>query len=218
MCRTHEIPVFCHPSHEKVLSQKMRGMEKLATSNLLQHFSADPFVVGDLLVKPVEVSHDDEASTFGFVLSTIRSGQAFKACLITDLGYASDELAEDLADSNLLAIEHNHDLELLWQSARPNALKSRIRSRRGHLSNHQAAQLLLRVMEASKQGMPQHVVLMHMSQECNEASLALSEIKETLRDTMVQPRCHVASQHFPISVILSMKEPDSDLEAQIASV
>jgi len=209
LCRKTKVPVFCHSSHEETLFRKSRNIETLKREGLLIHFDPGPFHVGDLLVKPLEVSHDDVGNTFGFVLTTCNVDRSVKASMVTDLGFAPNALAGELANSDILAIEHNHDPELLWQSRRPGVLKKRIRSHQGHLSNLQAAQLLMKTMKMSIQTFPKHVFLMHMSQECNETELALTEIEETLREIPCHPAYHVTSQDVPISVVLSEEDPES---------
>ncbi len=86
--------------------------------------------------------------------------------IATDLGSVTSDLIDLLHRVSLLAIESNYCPKLQEASARPAFLKRRIMGGAGHLSNQQAA-------NASELIEPRdHVVLMHLSRDCNTPQLA----------------------------------------------
>lgn len=84
----------------------------------------------------------------------------------TDVGRPTDELASHLAGVDVLAVESNYCPKMEAESDRPEFLKRRIMGGSGHLSNRQCGELTRRI--APKR----HVVLLHLSRECNTPELA----------------------------------------------
>ena len=60
----------------------------------------------------------------------------------TDLGYIPPNVKAQLKGVDLLLLESNHDLEMLRDGPYPWAVKQRVLSRVGHLSNEAAAEFL----------------------------------------------------------------------------
>lgn len=216
LCHAHDIPLWCHPTHEEIMVQKHAGMRKLKGSDLVQHFGDSSWSVGDLRVQPLELPHDDPARTYGFVITTPCEGGNFKAGFVNDLGHVSEDLVRQLFNCDLLAIEHNHDPDLLWNSPRPYALKKRIRGPQGHLSNDQANQLLGSILEGSTQRLPSHVFLTHMSQECNTAELAVASAQSALDKAACEARLHVAFQDRPTEMVRMNIQSESGPDQQLS--
>jgi phosphoribosyl 1,2-cyclic phosphodiesterase len=84
----------------------------------------------------------------------------------TDLGRVTDALVEHLLGVDVLAIESNYCPRLQAASDRPEFLKRRITGGAGHLSNEQCA-VATRMI-----GPRGHVVLLHLSAQCNEPGIA----------------------------------------------
>jgi hypothetical protein len=89
----------------------------------------------------------------------------------TDLGHVTgaliDHFRPDGAGVDVLAIESNYCPRMQAASARPEFLKQRITGGRGHLSNDEAAAAARKIQPR------EHVVLLHLSRECNdEATVA----------------------------------------------
>ena len=62
---------------------------------------------------------------------------------VTDLGYVPDSVRYHLRDTDFLLLESNHDVEMLKVGPYPWAVKQRVMSRRGHLSNDLASDFIL---------------------------------------------------------------------------
>ena len=71
-------------------------------------------------------------------------------------------------------IETNHDEALLQNDTkRPWSVKQRILSRHGHLSNQAAAKLVAEIATENLR----HILLAHLSEDCNSPSLASEAIR-----------------------------------------
>ncbi len=75
------------------------------------------------------------------VVYVIRN-RGVKISVVSDLGIMNDELLDEMKNSNIMAIEANHDPEMLKNGPYTEALKRRIRSDHGHLSNEQSAEAI----------------------------------------------------------------------------
>lgn len=131
-----------------------------------------PFRVGDLEIDSFPVPHD-AAEPVGFVIQW-QGRRVVAAC---DLGEVTDVLIERARGAELLLLEANYDVRLLAVSPYPWFLKNRILSTQGHLSNDHAARA---VVAAARDGRPQTVYLVHLSEMNNLPSLA----RDTVRDAL----------------------------------
>ena len=61
---------------------------------------------------------------------------------LTDVGFITEEIKNNVAGADTLVLEANHDEEMLKKGIYPYALKQRILGTRGHLSNKAAGWLL----------------------------------------------------------------------------
>jgi phosphoribosyl 1,2-cyclic phosphodiesterase len=160
------------------------------------HFQAgQPFEIGDISVSPFTVPHD-AADPVGFVFRSegVRIGYA------TDLGYIPPNVKAQLKGLDLLLLESNHDLEMLKDGPYPWAVKQRVLSRVGHLSNETASGFL----ENDYDGQAAHIILAHLSESNNDPTLARIAAERALlgRPSLLANRLLLASQHQPLSSIL----------------
>ena len=123
----------------------------------------DMFPLCGFTLCPFPISHDAN-DPVGFV---VYSGNA-KVGIATDFGYVSQVVEYQLQGCSTLVVESNHDLNMLAASSRPWSLKQRIMSRYGHLCNKDTGELLERIIRPNTQ----HVILAHLSEECNSRQLA----------------------------------------------
>src|SRR5262249_12530302 len=107
-----------------------------------------------------------------------------------DIGHVSAPIRSACADADILVIESNHDEHLLRTGPYAPWLQARIASNVGHLSNRAAARF------AADQVSPalHHVVLAHLSANCNTPKVALRTASAELRRTRFRGRLTVASQ------------------------
>jgi phosphoribosyl 1,2-cyclic phosphodiesterase len=161
----------------------------------LEYFAAgEPFEIGDVAISPFTVPHD-AADPCGFVFRAegVRMGFA------TDLGYVPPNVRAQLQGLDLLLLESNHDLEMLRDGPYPWAVKQRVLSRVGHLSNEAAAEFL----EGGYDGQAAYVILAHLSESNNLPELAQVTAERALlcRASLLANKLLLASQHEPLSSI-----------------
>lgn len=126
---------------------------------------------GEVAVRTLPTPHD-AADGVGFV---VQAGGA-RLGVLTDLGHVFDSLAQAVATLDGVILESNYDEEMLEHGAYPYFLKQRIRGPHGHLSNAEAARLLL---EQGRRRL-RWAYLAHLSQENNTPELALSAHRHAL--------------------------------------
>jgi phosphoribosyl 1,2-cyclic phosphodiesterase len=161
----------------------------------VEYFEAgQPFEIGDIAVSPFTIPHD-AADPVGFVFSAegVRIGFA------TDLGYISPNVRAQLQGVDLLLLESNHDLEMLRDGPYPWAVKQRVLSRVGHLSNEAAAAFL----EDDYDGQAAYVILAHLSESNNLPELARVTAERALNGhpSLLANRLLLAEQQAPLSSI-----------------
>lgn len=181
------IPIFCHlgvVEHVKGRAPEVdvRGFD------CAERFEP----VQGLRFHAVSCAHD-EAGSHGFVIDGFdtRIGYA------TDLGRVPDELHDAFCDLDVLCIESNYDRQMQLSSDRPWFLKQRVMGGKGHLSNEQAYQAVVQMLdrcEAHGKPLPRHIVLLHRSRECNCPELLRSQFS---RDARIARRLTLAEQLEP---------------------
>lgn len=132
---------------------------------------------GDIVVETFHTSHDAPGSR-GYIIK--EDGNSF--VYVTDTGYINHKLFDKLYNHSIYVFESNHDIELLMHGKYPSWLKRRISSDHGHLSNHQSAFYLSKLIGPKTK----EVVLAHLSQENNDPDLALETVRNGLRENNIE--------------------------------
>jgi phosphoribosyl 1,2-cyclic phosphodiesterase len=193
LCKERSIPIYANRLTAEALTADPEG-HALKKISWRLFSTGSPFEVGDLTVESFSVPHD-AYDPVGF---TVRQG-SLAVGLITDLGHATKLVIERLRTMDALVIESNHDMKLLQEdAARPWALKQRIMSRHGHLSNDAAATL---AGEVASDRLRQ-VFLAHLSRDCNRPELAQETVSQKLRQAgAAHVAVAVASQDTPTATL-----------------
>lgn len=134
-------------------------------------------------------SHDAVAS-FGFRVTCETDVLGY----LTDSGIVTGEAHEALSQVRMLALETNHDRDMLEKGPYPYMLKRRIAGDRGHLSNEQAAQELEKLLHPGLS----KIVGMHISQENNLVSHAQSALCRVLAQYDHPASVCIARQHSSV--------------------
>jgi phosphoribosyl 1,2-cyclic phosphodiesterase len=193
------IPLYCHPAHHAYLAANGEAFDQLQQNDLVRAYDdADWELTAAVRCQPLPLRHDGGV-TFGF---RFQSGDgtgspAWSMAYVADLGSWTVELAEALTDVNLLALEFNHDVEMEYASGRSPQLIARVLGAEGHLSNDQAAALLLDVLRRSAPGRLRHVVQLHLSRDCNHRTLAVEAAEAILDGLGADVQIHTAAQDQP---------------------
>ena len=163
---------------------------ELADADARTVAAGDGFAVGGLDLVAVPTSHD--AAEPIAVVATSRATGA-RAAVCYDLGAASDAVRAALRRVDVLVLESNHDEAMLWGGPYPPSVCNRIASRTGHLSNRAAAAL---GRDVAHRGL-RHVVLAHLSENCNSHVAAVRAMTDALARTAFRGRVDAAPQHAP---------------------
>ncbi|GAB6099600.1 MBL fold metallo-hydrolase [Halanaerocella petrolearia] len=149
------------------------GEEKLGKLNSRQKklVVREGFTIGKLQIKPFTISHDAQEPV-GYTVTY----QDNKVAIATDMGVVTDEVRAEINDANLVVLEANHDLEMLKIGPYPWSLKKRVMGQEGHLSNDDAADLVVDLAKSQAS----RIVLAHLSQDNNIPELAFLTIKNML--------------------------------------
>lgn len=140
----------------------------------------------DMQVTPFSVQHDG-VDPVAFTVST--HGKKIGIC--TDLGFVTNRVRHALRGCDILLLEANHQPEMVHSSPRPDIYKRRVLGRTGHLSNEEAARLLIDLSDH-----PLHrVYLAHLSSECNSPEVAIRIVSEQLQTQSIHLDILAASQH-----------------------
>ena len=162
-----KIPVYCNRLTADELRFKMDNR-----LDIRQFVTSERFEVGDVVAETFPVPHDAQ-DPVGFHLKTADGGVG----VLTDLGQATRLVLERVRGARALFLEANYDLNLLQgDTRRPWAIKQRIMSRHGHLSNSAAAE----AVETLANGTLRHVTLGHLSRDCNTPEIAREAVAAKL--------------------------------------
>ena len=189
ICKTTNLPIYANRLTAEVVVEEGDFDPKVPI--VWQLFTTGaPFVIGDFAVESFSVPHD-ALDPVGFTLQT----STHKIGFATDFGHATKLVKERLRNLDALVLESNHDEKLLQDDSRRSwALKQRIMSRQGHLSNTTAAEVIGEIISTRLQ----HIILVHLSRDCNRPELVQSVMKQKLHELgMPNVGTTIASQNQP---------------------
>ena len=171
----------------ETFGKRLRGVETIRVGQR--------FTIGDIDVHAFAIPHD-AADPVGFTFRT----NGTKFALVTDLGYMPELVKVHLRGADCLLLESNHDLDMLKVGPYPWAVKQRILSRTGHLSNHAVSEYL--ADPDGFDGKARYLVLAHLSQENNNPDLVRLSAEEALQRRPAESafcgELLVASQDVPL--------------------
>ena len=172
---------FGLPVHvtEKTLETARSHYRVGTIHDVRQYRTGEAIQLDGLVVETFPTPHDC-ADGVVFVLDD----GAHRLGILTDLGHLLDGLADIVASLDAVLLESNYDPGMLSRGFYPEWLKQRIRGPQGHISNHEAAQLL---QDAASPRL-QWACLIHLSEHNNSPQQAL------------ETHQHVLAKRFPIHV------------------
>lgn len=166
--KRYDLPIYASKGtlEALVLSNKVDTNAKLIEIQ-------DEIVLGDMLIKRLDTSHDAKESC-GYFITTADNR---RCSLVTDTGFLTQNALDYMKQSNAVVIESNHDINMLKNGPYPYVLKQRVMSMTGHLSNVDCAKVLPSLVENGVT----RLLLAHLSQENNTRTLALDTSIASLR-------------------------------------
>lgn len=178
LLRSLRCPVYA----TRLTADEVRGQDgRNAGADWKLFATGQKFALETFEITAFSVPHD-ASDPVGFV---IRSGTVSLGVL-TDLGHVNRSVVHHVTGVDCLFVEANYDEAMLQADAkRPFSIKQRIMSPHGHLSNRAAADLAVRAQTQSLR----HIILGHLSRDCNTAELAVNTVRATLTRREVQICC-----------------------------
>ncbi|MBQ3423939.1 MAG: MBL fold metallo-hydrolase [Clostridia bacterium] len=175
LSRKFDLPVY---ATEGTWQGMIRKIGQIADKNRIVIEGGQDFFLGSIDVTPFPTPHDAlESVGYTFQLN------GAKFAIATDLGCVRDSWMRHVKGSDAVLLESNYDPDMLSAGPYPYELKSRIRSKRGHLSNDDASGA---AVELVKSGTRQ-IVLGHLSKENNFPELALRCCELSLQLSGINP-------------------------------
>ena len=142
----------------------------------LRHFtSGEKLRFGRISVETIPTPHDAADG----VVFVVDDGK-HRLGILTDFGHVFDGLGDVVASLDAVLLESNYDPDMLANGPYPDFLKQRISGPAGHISNVEAAELLL--ASASKQ--MQWACLGHLSEKNNTPKLAMATSRKIVGDRL----------------------------------
>ncbi len=185
-CRKYGVPIYTSPKTWEAMKPMLGNL------NRLTHCPLNGVVdLGDVRIYPFSISHD-AVDPLGYRIETERRQVAF----CTDLGVMTSAVLGELQSAHVVYLEANYDDHLLQVGHYPWALKQRIRSAQGHLSNTDAAKAAKTLFEAGVS----HVVLSHLSAHNNYPELAALTVSRYIGAqgmAVTAQDLYVAERHAP---------------------
>ena len=170
LSRRYDLPVYA----DAACWTRMRPLLAGVAQKNVRVFEPDrDFYLKLLCVHPFATPHDS-ARAVGY---TFRC-EGKKISVMTDIGHVSPRMLDAVADSDLLLLEANHDVDMLKAGSYPYSLKMRILSAEGHLCNEDAGRAVCALCSRGVH----NVILGHLSKENNTPELALVTVRSVLED------------------------------------
>lgn len=184
----NNVRLFVHESRRPRIERYMADFGAVID---LATFDGVPFTpIADVSFTPIHLAHDEHGS-HGFFIE----GFNCKIGYATDLGRVPTKLIESFCGVDLIALESNYDPKMQANSGRPWFLQQRIMGGKGHLSNEQAYDAIRAILDRCAKRclqLPQHIVLLHRSRQCN----CPNKVRDLFEsDRRIAPRLVLAEQH-----------------------
>ncbi len=167
MARKYNIPVYA--TRDTIEAIKSYDRLGAVEEDIFHPIAPDvDWKIKDLTIHAFSTSHDAADS----VAYTV--GNKGKKCAVaTDMGNFTDYTVQKLKGVNTLLLEANHDVRMLQVGPYPYALKQRILSDDGHLSNELSGRLLSQLLHDKMD----RIILGHLSKENNMPELAYETVR-----------------------------------------
>lgn len=146
----------------------------------------ETITVGTLRLRAFDVSHD-AVEPVGY---RVEGGCGTTLGFVSDTGVLPPGSTEALSGCDVLALECNHDEDMLAKGPYPWFLKQRILSSRGHLSNTAA----VRFLESIAADRLRAVAALHLSHQNNESDLVRRMLAESIGRLCLDTEIHVVAQ------------------------
>jgi len=136
----------------------------------------DSIYFRDMCIRKFPIPHD-AVEPVGYSITDGKN----EVSVATDIGCFTDELFDNIKNSDIILLECNHDIEMLKFGPYPYQLKRRILGNKGHLSNEDCGRAVLNIMQKSNS--QKKIILGHLSQINNIPQLAFKTVKNFIDES-----------------------------------
>ncbi|MDE6614454.1 MAG: MBL fold metallo-hydrolase, partial [Clostridia bacterium] len=99
LVKKYSIPLYCH-------KDSADGLDAYSAAYLVERDMDLPFEIGDIQISPFRLPHDSNYN-LGYRLSDGK----YTISIATDLGCMNEGIIHNLAESDLIMLESNHDID-----------------------------------------------------------------------------------------------------------
>lgn len=195
LSRKYDIPIYANDNTWAVME---KNIGKIKEHNIRIMDRRSSITINDLEIRSFNIPHDAIAPV-GYTVSY--AGKS--ASVVTDFGVFTEEIRDNIIDSDIILLESNHDVNMLRMGPYPYKLKLRVLGENGHLSNEDCGSAIVSLLKNDKK---KQIVLGHLSGTNNHPNLAYQTVVDVLSANGIRPGDDVilqlASRHNPSEIIL----------------
>lgn len=195
LSRKYDIPIYANDNTWAVME---KNIGKIKEHNIRIMNRRSSITINDLEIRSFNIPHDAIAPV-GYTVSY--AGKS--ASVVTDFGVFTEEIRDNIIDSDIILLESNHDVNMLRMGPYPYKLKLRVLGENGHLSNEDCGSAIVSLLKNDKK---KQIVLGHLSGTNNHPDLAYQTVVDVLSANGIRPGDDVilqlASRHNPSEIIL----------------
>lgn len=195
LSRKYDIPIYANDNTWAVME---KNIGKIKEHNIRIMDRRSSITINDLEIRSFNIPHDAIAPV-GYTVSSAGKN----ASVVTDFGVFTEEIRDNIIDSDIILLESNHDVDMLRMGPYPYKLKLRVLGENGHLSNEDCGSAIVSLLKNDKK---KQIVLGHLSGTNNHPDLAYQTVVDVLSENGIRPGDDVilqlASRHNPSEIIL----------------
>ncbi len=170
LARKHGLQIYANEKTWQAMEKQIGEVKEEQRKYIVTGEKLD---FGSMTVDTFPLSHD-AADPIGY---SFYDGDC-KVSIVTDTGYVSPAIKEKIRESDVIILEANHDIDMLRAGHYPWNVKRRILSDVGHLSNHDAGEVLFDLIHERTQ----RVYLAHLSRDHNLQELASLTVQQVVEE------------------------------------
>ena len=195
LSRKYDIPIYANDNTWAVME---KNIGKIKEHNIRIMDRRSSITINDIEIRSFNIPHDAIAPV-GYTVSYAGKN----ASVVTDFGVFTEEIRDNIIDSDIILLESNHDVNMLRMGPYPYKLKLRVLGENGHLSNEDCGSAIVSLLKNDKK---KQIVLGHLSGTNNHPDLAYQTVVDVLSANGIRPGDDVilqlASRHNPSEIIL----------------
>ena len=188
LCKKYKMPVYMNSCSANAIA--ISGKNPFLCGCIKCFEPRETVGCGGLEIRAFRTPHD-ACGSVGYRIDEA-GGDSFS--YVTDIGYVTRDIANNIFGSKTVVFESNHDVEMLKNGIYPQYLKSRILSDRGHLSNDACSKFVPFLAEKGAE----RIILAHLSEDNNTPEKAYSTSYSALCDAGHK---HVKLEVAPRSIL-----------------